>query len=191
MQISYIINYESQTNIEIVFGFLAQPIGSAFFPSGSQTAELIKSYGVFAGAFIARPVGGVCFGILGDKMGRKLALQVSMAMMFISTFCMGLLPSYNTIGIAAPVILTLLRLFQGLSVGGQLVGSMLFLVESSRKDKRGFYGSLVMMTATIGTMSGAWVASIFEAALPESDMNSYGWRIPFLLSFVIGMMMII
>ena len=119
-------------------------------------------------------------------MGRKLALQISMVMMFISTFCMGILPTYHTLNIAAPIILTILRLFQGLSVGGQLVGSMLFLVESSKRDKRGFYGSLVMMTATIGTMSGAWIASIFEAILSEEDMNSYGWRIPFLLSIVIG-----
>ena len=99
---------------------------------------------------------------------------------------MGLLPTYAMVGIAAPVILTLLRLLQGLSVGGQLVGSMLFLVESARREKRGFYGSLVMMTATVGTMSGAWVASIFEAALSADTMESWGWRVPFLLSFVIG-----
>eukprot|EP01084_Bolivina_argentea_P287461 493268_1 len=170
-----------------VFGFLAQPIGTNFFPSESSTAELIQAYGVFAGAFIARPIGGIVFGILGDKMGRKLALQISMAMMFLSTFIMGCLPTYSSIGMVAPILLTILRLFQGLSVGGQLVGSMLFLVESSKVESRGFYGSLVMTTATIGTMSGAWVASIFEAILSDETMNKYGWRIPFLLSCVIGL----
>ena len=94
----------------------------------------METYGVFGGAFVARPIGGILFGILGDRKGRKYALQVSMLLMFLATFLLGCLPNYDTIGAFAPILLTILRLFQGLSVGGQLVGSMLFLVGLSVKS---------------------------------------------------------
>ena len=99
-----------------------------FFVGCLVKLKLLYTYGVFGGAFIARPVGGILFGIIGDRKGRKFALQLSMLLMFSATFLLGCLPGYNTIGVFAPLLLTLLRIFQGLSVGGQLVGSMLFLV---------------------------------------------------------------
>ena len=112
-----------------MFGYLANQISKNFFPSHhGHSVALIETYGIFAGAFIARPFGGLCFGTLGDKYGRKAALQLSMMLMFVATFVLGCLPNYNHIGIYAPLLLAVLRIFQGVSVGGQLVGSMLYLI---------------------------------------------------------------
>ncbi|ETO33091.1 major facilitator superfamily protein [Reticulomyxa filosa] len=127
--LNVVVDGKKQTRYDFsVFGFLAKQISVNFFPKGEASVQLLATYGVFAGAFVARPLGGIVFGVIGDKYGRKQALQLSMLVMFVATLIMGCLPTYHTIGIGAPVLLTILRLIQGFSVGGQLVGSMLFLV---------------------------------------------------------------
>ena len=135
-----------------------------------------------------RPIGGLFFGILGDKTGRKNALQISMILMFIATFTIGCLPSVSKIGIWAPILLTLLRLFQGISVGGQLVGSILFIVESARPEKRGFYGALTMMTAVMGGIAASWVVSLLHTIFTDEQMKDWAWRIPFLSSFIVAIL---
>ena len=133
-----------------------------------------------------RPVGGLIFGIIGDKMGRKTTLQLSMIMMFVSTFILGCLPSYATIGIWAPIILTLLRLFQGISVGGQLVGSLLYIIESARPEKRGFYSALTIATSSSGEVLASWVVALLNTFLSSEQMSEWGWRIPFLSSILMA-----
>eukprot|EP01084_Bolivina_argentea_P256307 431486_1 len=165
------------------FGLLASELGDNFFPSDSNNAaiELLEAYGVFAAAFIMRPIGGVIFGVIGDKTGRKRTLQISILLMFITTFTMGCLPTYSVIGIWAPILLTILRLFQGISVGGQLVGSILFILESTQKHKRGFYGAFTMMTAS-------WVISLLYLIFTKNQMTKWCWRIPFLSSIIVGIL---
>eukprot|EP01083_Nonionella_stella_P001634 4662_1 len=175
------------------FGLLASEIGSNFFATDSNgksnhAIELLKAYGVFGGAFIMRPVGGVIFGAIGDKMGRKRALQISMILMFIATFTMGCLPGVATIGVWAPILLTILRLFQGISVGGQLVGSILFIVESARADRRGFWGSVAMMTAVVGSVVASWIIAFLNTILSAQQMRDWGWRLPFLSSFIVAIL---
>eukprot|EP01084_Bolivina_argentea_P093687 168455_1 len=171
-----------------IFGYLASEIGYNFFHSSSNnhSIELLEAYGVFAGAFIMRPIGGVIFGMIGDAKGRKYALQLSMILMFIATFSIGCLPTQTTIGIWSPIILIILRLFQGVSVGGQLIGSILFIVESANPKKRGFYGGIAMATSMCGGISGSLFISIMDLIFTSEQMNSYAWRIPFLSSIIIG-----
>jgi len=170
------------------FGLLASEIGYNFFPSNSsdEVLSLLKAYGVFAGAFIMRPVGGVIFGMLGDKTGRKRALQISMILMFASTFLMGCLPTMDVIGIGAPIALTTLRLAQGVSVGGQLVGSILFMIESADPERRGFWGSIALATAVLGDTAASLVVSLLKTWLSTEEMRSWGWRVPFLSSMLVA-----
>ena len=169
-----------------VFGYYAPIIGTLFFPSDSKYAALIKAYGVFAAGYMMRPIGGAIFGHMGDRVGRKKALQVSVLMMAIPTACLGLVPTYDRIGLAAPVILIVLRLIQGISVGGEFIGSMSFTTEIAPPNRRGFYGSLTTLSAVGGVMLGSAVATVMQNLLGEESMLSWGWRLPFLAGIVIG-----
>jgi len=169
-----------------VFGYYAPVIGSLFFPSESKYAALIKAFGVFASGYLMRPIGGVIFGHLGDRMGRKKALQISVLMMALPTTCLGLVPGYERIGLAAPVILIILRLLQGISVGGEFIGSMSFTAEIAPADRRGLYGSWAVMSAVGGIMLGSAVATVMQAFLSNESMLSWGWRLPFLAGIAIG-----
>jgi MHS family proline/betaine transporter-like MFS transporter len=169
-----------------VFGYYAPIIGTLFFPSESEYAALIKVFGVFAAGYMMRPIGGAIFGHMGDRVGRKKALQVSVLMMAIPTACLGLVPTYDRIGIAAPVILIVLRLIQGLSVGGEFIGSISFATEIAPPNRRGFYGSLTTLSAVGGIMIGSAVATIMQALLSQESMLTWGWRIPFLAGIAIG-----
>ena len=169
-----------------VFGYYAPIIGTLFFPSDSKYAALIKAYGVFAAGYMMRPIGGAIFGHMGDRVGRKKALQVSVLMMAIPTACLGLVPTYDRIGLAAPLILIVLRLIQGISVGGEFIGSMSFTTEIAPPNRRGFYGSLTTLSAVGGVMLGSAVATVMQNLLGEESMLSWGWRLPFLAGIVIG-----
>ena len=169
-----------------IYGFLANEISINFFPEQNKGIQLIYTFSVFAISYIVRPIGGILFGYIGDKYGRKISLQITMLLIFLSTFLCGVLPTYDRVGVLSPILLTLLRLIQGISVGGQLVGSMIFILESSNKNKQGYYSGIVYATKTFGTMVGAIVVSTVEVVLTEQNMDDWGWRVPFLFSFVIG-----
>jgi len=169
-----------------VFGFFAPLIAEQFFPMGDRLASLLAAFGVFAGAYFMRPLGGVLFGQLGDRLGRKAALQLSVMMMALPTMLVGLLPTYAQIGLAAPLLLVGLRLLQGLSVGGELVGSIAYLTESAARGRRGGVGSLALCSSTAGVLLGSVVAAGLEAGLSPGALQSWGWRLPFVAGVGIG-----
>lgn len=169
-----------------IYGHMAVVLRELFFPEFAPVVGLIATYGVFAAGFIARPIGAVFFGWLGDTYGRRIALTVAVLMMAIPTGCIGLLPTYETMGIVAPILLTIIRVLQGLSLGGEFSGSMTFMVEHSPQKKRGFIGSMAMSSLIIGFMLGSVVANIFSA-MPEDAFLSWGWRVPFILGIAIGL----
>jgi len=136
--------------------------------------------------FVARPFGAVLFGYLGDKFGRRAALVTSIFMMAIPTGCIGLLPTYTQIGIAAPILLTLIRVLQGLSLGGAFSGCITFLVEHAPMKRRGLIGSASLASLVIGFLLGSVIFGIVKAPLTDAQYESWGWRIPFLLGIIIG-----
>ncbi|QHN48650.1 MFS transporter [Geobacillus stearothermophilus] len=152
-----------------------------FFPSEDPTVGLLLSYASFALSFFIRPLGGIVFSHIGDKIGRKKTLVMTLSLMGIATAGMGLLPTYETIGIWAPVLLILLRLIQGIGLGGEWGGALLLAVEYAPKEKRGLFGSIPQMGVTIGLLLGTFVMS-FMTLMPDETFMSWGWRIPFLLS---------
>ena len=169
-----------------VFGFFAQEIGQLFFPGDNEDLKVLDAFAVFGGAFLVRPLGGLFFGWFGDRFGRKLALFLSMVLMSVSTFSMGCLPTYSAVGWVAPVLLSLSRLMQGFSVGGQLAGSFVYSVESAPRGQEAFYGSLQMVFATLGVGLGCLVAAILSAALSTEQLLAWGWRLPFLSGILVG-----
>ena len=169
-----------------VYGFFAPIIGAQFFPSEDKLAALISAFGVFAAGYMMRPLGGVIFGQIGDRVGRKRALQISVLMMAIPTTLLGLLPSYASIGIWASVGLVALRLIQGVSVGGELIGSISFITEIAPPERRGYYGSWTLFSAITGVLSGSLVATIMTSLLDPAMMSAWGWRLPFLAGIFIG-----
>ncbi len=167
-----------------VFGYFADTISVLFFPSSEPVLALAETFAVFAGAFCARPVGGIFFGYVGDRWGRKKAVLLSVRMMALATFCMGALPTYQTIGPLAPVALLIVRLFQGVSTGGQLVGSFLFTVEAAPPEHKALFGAVCFATANLGSALGSAVAALLHAVLDKEQLESWGWRIPFLLGLL-------
>jgi len=157
-----------------------------FFPAGNESVHLLATLGIFAVGFVARPFGGIMFGSIGDRFGRKAALVLSIFLMAIPTGCIGLLPTYAMIGMWAPILLTLIRILQGLSLGGAFSGSITFLVEHSPPNRRGLLGSLSLASLVLGFLLGSIVASIVKAPLTDVQYESWGWRIPFLLGIAIG-----
>ncbi|KQU29508.1 MFS transporter [Rhodococcus sp. Leaf225] len=155
-----------------------------FFPDASPLMGVLLSFATFGVGFLARPLGGVVFGHYGDRLGRKKMLVLSLVGMGVATFLMGLLPSYASIGIAAPILLTLLRLLQGFAVGGEWGGATLMAVEHAPKNRKGFYGSFSQMGAPAG-VSLATLAFFAVSQLPDEQFLSWGWRIPFLVSSVL------
>ena len=156
-----------------------------FFGEVDPTTALILSFLTFAAGFIARPVGGIIFGHFGDIVGRKKTLVIALMLMGVSSTMIGLLPTYETIGIAAPLLLTFLRFCQGIAIGGQWGGAMLLVTESAPSNRRGFYGAYAQAGAPVGVIL-ANIAFISVSSLAtEEDFLSWGWRIPFLISFVL------
>lgn len=169
-----------------VYGYFASSIGRVFFPKEDPIAQLLFAFGVFAIGYLMRPLGGMLIGNIGDRVGRKQALSVSVAAMAIPTFIVGILPGYDAIGLAAPILLTLCRMLQGLSVGGEYTTSIVFMVENAPAKKRGIAGAFAGCGSVIGILLGSATGTALAALMPPESLDSWGWRIPFLLGLVIG-----
>ena len=168
-----------------IFGSLAAIISTQFYPEGNATANFLKTLATFAVGFAVRPFGALVFGRIGDLVGRKFAFLVTLLLMGGSTAAIGLLPGYQSIGIAAPIILVLLRLLQGLALGGEYGGAAVYVAEHAPDGKRGFYTSFIQTTATLGLFVSLIVILVVRAAVGEEAFKQWGWRIPFLLSIVL------
>jgi len=155
-----------------------------FFPSLSPLAGTMAAFASYAVGFFARPLGGIIFGHFGDKVGRKSMLVTTLLMMGIATFLVGLLPTYDQAGLIAPVLLVVLRLVQGLAVGGEWGGAVLMVAEHSHNNRRGFFASWVQVGVPVGLLMATGIFSLFTL-LPEADFLSWGWRVPFLLGIVL------
>jgi MFS transporter, MHS family, shikimate and dehydroshikimate transport protein len=158
--------------------------GQLFFPSSDPLVGTIAAFGSFAFGYLSRPIGAVVFGHYGDKIGRKTMLILTLLIMGIATFLIGLLPTYDTIGVWAPILLLVLRFFQGIGLGGEWGGAVLLAVEHSPRNKRGFYGSLIQIGAPAGLLLGTG-AFLIVSNLPEEQFLSWGWRVPFLVSVLL------
>ena len=169
-----------------VYGYFATAIGQEFFPHQDRFAQLLSVFGVFALGYLMRPLGGAVTGHIGDRFGRRAALTFSVVAMAIPTFLIGLLPGYRTLGLLAPIALTLLRMVQGLSVGGEYTSSVVFLVEQAPNGRRGLMGALTVCGAIAGILLGSAVGAAFTANLSAAALQAWGWRIPFLLGLVVG-----
>lgn len=170
-----------------LYGHFAAIIGAQFFPSDNPLNSMIATFGVFAAGFLTRPLGAVVFGYIGDRYGRRISLAVSILLMAIPTACIGLLPTFAQIGILAPILLTVIRLLQGLSLGGEFSGSITYITEHAPAKKRGFIGSSAMFSLVLGILIGSAVATLFAEFLPREDLERWGWRIPFIIGVVIGL----
>jgi MFS family permease len=155
---------------------------AAFFPDSSPAIGLIFSFGTFAFGFIARPLGGIIFGHWGDRVGRKKTLVIALVMMGVASTLIGLLPTYATIGIAAPILLSVLRFTQGLAIGGQWGGAMLLVTESAPSDKRGYYGAFAQAGAPVGVILANLAFILISRSVSEEFFMEWGWRIPFVAS---------
>jgi MHS family proline/betaine transporter-like MFS transporter len=170
-----------------VYGYFARVIGREFFPSNDPHASLLAAFGVFAAGFLMRPLGGLIFGHLGDHIGRKAALTLSVLAMAIPTFLIGLLPSHAQIGVTASVLLVFFRMVQGLSVGGEYTTSVVFLVENAPPGQRGRAGSWSTVGAVAGILLGSAVGALVTTLVPADDLQSWGWRLPFLVGLGVGL----
>lgn len=170
-----------------VYGYVATILGRVFFPHASPSIQIIASLATFSVPFIVRPLGGLFFGMLGDKYGRQKILAITIILMTFSTFSIGLIPSYATIGIWAPILLLLAKLAQGFSVGGEYTGASIFVAEYSPDRKRGFMGSWLDFGSLIGFILGAGLVVILTALMGSEAFEAWGWRIPFFLSLPLGL----
>ncbi|TWP37569.1 glycine betaine/L-proline transporter ProP [Leekyejoonella antrihumi] len=170
-----------------VYGYLAATLGKVFFPGASPAVQLLSTFATFAVAFLVRPLGGLFFGPLGDRVGRQKVLAATMIMMAIGTFAVGLIPSYSTIGIGAPILLLIARMVQGFSTGGEYGGATTFIAEYSPDRKRGFLGSFLDFGTFIGYALGSGLVTVLNGSLGDQTMLNWGWRIPFWVAGPIGL----
>ena len=168
-----------------IFGSLAAIISTQFFPGGNPTASFLKTLATFAVGFAVRPFGALVFGRIGDVTGRKFAFLATLLIMGGSTAAIGFLPGYAKIGIAAPIILVILRLLQGLALGGEYGGAAVYVAEHAPDGRRGFYTSFIQTTATLGLFLSLAVILIVREAVGEEAFKAWGWRVPFIVSLVL------
>jgi len=168
-----------------IFGSLATILATEFYPAGNPTANFLKTLATFAVGFAVRPLGALVFGRIGDLVGRKFAFLVTLLIMGGSTAAIGFLPGYAKIGLAAPVILVLLRLLQGLALGGEYGGAAVYVAEHAPDEKRGYYTSFIQTTATLGLFISLIVILVVRRVVGEEAFKVWGWRVPFLLSIVL------
>ncbi len=168
-----------------IFGSLAAVISPLFYPKGNDTLALIAYLSTFAVGFIVRPFGALFFGRIGDLVGRKYAFLVTLLLMGFATAAIGFLPTYETIGIFAPIGLILIRVLQGLALGGEYGGAAVYVAEHVPDESRGFYTSFIQITASFGLLLSLAVIIGIQNSMSKEDFNSYGWRIPFLLSIIL------
>ena len=165
-----------------IYGYFAVAIGRAFYPDGS----MFSTFATFGAAFLMRPVGAIVLGAYGDRMGRRAALVVTIGLMAAATGFTGLIPSYQSIGVWAPIALLICRLMQGFSTGGEWGGAAAFLVEYALPGKRGLIGSMQQTSTQIGALSGSLSAALLASTLSQEDFFAWGWRIPFVVGFALG-----
>jgi MFS transporter, MHS family, proline/betaine transporter len=168
-----------------VYGYVATIIAKNFFPGGDEVGALLATFATFGIGFVARPLGGVIIGRIGDAKGRKAALLLTIFMMAIGTVGIGFIPTYNAIGVLAPLLLVACRLLQGFAAGGEWGGATAFIVEWAPSDRRGFFGSFQQASVAGGLLLGSAIAALSSTLLSSDQMESWGWRIPFLLGFAL------
>lgn len=169
------------------YGYLAAVIAVVFFPATDKTTGLLATFAVFAISFIVRPIGGIVWGHIGDRYGRRNALSLSILIMSGSTFCIAFLPTYAQVGMLAPLLLLLIRLVQGFSASGEYAGAAAFLAEYAPDKKRGFYTCLVPASTAAGLLFGSLFAAGLYSQLDSEQLHSWGWRLPFLLAAPLGL----
>lgn len=169
-----------------LFGYFVPYISSAYFPGSTSTGNLLQTWAVFAGGFLMRPLGGAIFGYIGDRIGRRKVLVLSVMLMTLPTFFLGALPTFGQIGIAASLLLIALRLIQGLSVGGEFSGSVTYMVETAPQDQRGLAGSWANVGSTAGLLLGSGAATAVTTFSSQHFAETWGWRIPFLAGLLLG-----
>src|SRR4051812_38984992 len=168
-----------------IFGSLATVMSALLFPGKDPTWDLIKYWALFATGFIVRPFGAIVFGRIGDLIGRKYAFMVTLSIMGLSTFLIGCLPTYAAVGVLAPLLVLLLRLLQGLALGGEYGGAAVYVAEHVPDNKRGYYTSFIQITATLGLFVSLGVILAVKKMMSDADFKAWGWRVPFLLSIVL------
>jgi MFS family permease len=170
-----------------IFGSLAAVLSPKFYPPGNETFQYVAYLATFAVGFLVRPFGALFFGRIGDLVGRKYAFLVTLSIMGFSTFVIGLLPSYATAGWFAPIVLLLIRVLQGLALGGEYGGAAVYVGEHVPDNRRGFYTSFIQITATLGLFVSLIVILVTQNSMTKEDFAAYGWRIPFLISIILVM----
>ncbi|WP_375319550.1 MFS transporter [Candidatus Tisiphia endosymbiont of Oplodontha viridula] len=168
-----------------LFGLFAPIIGEKFFPGSNPNSSLLHAFLAFAIGYLMRPIGGVFFGVLGDRFGRKIALSTSIFCMSLPTALIGVLPTYDDIGITSTILMILVRMLQGLSMGGALTGSISFVIEHTGIAYRGFSSSVSMSSICIGLLFGSGISQCIQSLLSAEQFDDWGWRIPFLLGILI------
>ena len=170
-----------------VYSYIVSTLSQVFFQELPENMRLIATFATFAIAFLVRPLGGMFFGPLGDRVGRQKVLAATMIIMAVSTFCIGLIPSYASIGIVAPILLLLARLVQGFSTGGEYGGAATFIAEYSPDRQRGFMGSWLEFGTLGGYVLGAALVTAITAAMSPEALLDWGWRIPFFIAGPLGL----
>lgn len=171
----------------VMYGYFAGIIGGLFFPGTSHYASLLASFGVFAAGYLVRPIGGVFLGHIGDKYGRKKSLLTSIGIMSIATITLSVLPTYAVLGIVAPMLLIIVRLFQGFAIGGEFTGAIIYATETSSPNRRAFVGSLPSFAAFAGILLSSAVATLVTYFVPQQYIGTYGWRVPFMIGGLLAL----
>ncbi|MGW5693283.1 glycine betaine/L-proline transporter ProP [Streptomyces asiaticus] len=170
-----------------VYAYVAVTLGHVFFPADDPATQVVSTFATFAVAFLVRPLGGLVFGPLGDRIGRRRVLSTTMIMMAAGTFAVGLLPGYDAIGFAAPLLLLACRVVQGFSTGGEYAGATTYIAEFAPDQRRGFLGSWLDFGTFIGYSLGSGLVTVLTAAIGETGMVDWGWRVPFLVAGPLGL----
>lgn len=170
-----------------VYGYLAVTIATVFFPESDPQTGLLLTFALFAISFLVRPLGGFIWGHIGDKVGRRTALSLSILIMSAATFCIALIPGYDAIGIWAPILLLMIRVVQGFSASGEYAGASAFLVEYAPANRRGLYAAVVPASTAAGLLLGSLIAALLTGLMSSDALQSWGWRLPFLLAAPMGL----
>lgn len=169
-----------------IFGALADIIGYHFFPSQHPHTALMSSFALYGTAFVMRPLGGILMGYIGDQYGRKHALELSVSLMILPSFLMGIIPTFQKIGYMATILVVCLRMLQGLAVGGEMIGAYIYTMEACDNSQQGFWGGVCKATALVGTVLGMAFVTFLREVLSKNSMYQWGWRVPFLSSLALG-----
>ncbi|AJI75270.1 sugar (and other) transporter family protein [Francisella philomiragia subsp. philomiragia ATCC 25015] len=175
----------------MLFAYLTPVIASVFFPDFSKYTAILMTFGVFAAGFFMGPIGSVVMGSFGDRFGRKKALIISVVMMILPMFVIAILPTYQTIGMLAPAILVLMRLLQGFSIGGSYGGVMVFMIESTKPDRRGFIASFATMSSGTGVFLASLVAMILFGIFSQEVLDLWGWRIGYIIGLMLALLALV